>query len=52
MGPKVSFQLSNQSHDPGAWMRVLAEAVEKTKNSCSRKNRVDQMDEGEQVVLK
>ena len=49
MGPQVSFQLSSQNGDPGAWMRVLAEAAEQTADSVGRKNRVDQIDEGQQV---
>lgn len=51
MGPQVSFKLFNQSGDPGAWMRVLFEALEQMEDRGLRKHRVDQIDEGQQVLF-
>ena len=51
LGAQVSFQLSNQRRDPGTWMRVLAEAFEQMEDSRTRKNWVDQIDEGQQVLF-
>lgn len=51
MAPQVSFQLSNQSADPGGRMRVLAEAFEQVDDSSPRKNWVDQIHEGQQVLF-
>lgn len=50
-GPHVSFQLSNQSSDPGVRMWLLLDALEQVEHSRLRKSRVDQMDEGQQVLL-
>lgn len=51
MDPQVSFELSNQSGDPGARMRVLAETFEQMEDRGPRKSRVDQIDEGQQVLF-
>lgn len=51
VAPQVSFQLSNQSADPRGRMKVLAEAFEQVDDSSPRKNWVDQIHEGQQVLF-